>query len=157
MTSFNQESAVDAQANNNNNDPLASLSKLQQDRYYSISHRYGLDGIELVKVVKGRGKNSWPNAVAKSDIVNRSEGQQRKYYQSLTDSFETHVFVSYHDVVQTVSETRSRLGLDPFTESIISQCINEFATVFVFEEETLRDDNGKSYRAVKPLFALLAE
>jgi|GEM_PF-4951667 len=156
MSNFNQ-GAVDAQEYTNNNDPLSSLSRLQLDRYHSVYHRYGVDAAELVKVVKARGKNSWSMVVSKSDVVNRSQGELRKYYRALTDGFETHVFTSSHDVVQIVSETRSRFGYEPFTDSITSQCLNEFATIFVFEEETLKDDNGKSYRAVKPLFALLAE
>src|SRR5690606_19057394 len=112
----------------------------QLDRYHSTYYRYHESALGLVLSVKARGKNSWVPVMQKSDIVNSSSGDMRNYYKSLTDGFDIGTPVSMYDLIQVVSAKRSRYGLPPFTNNILSQCLNEFEKVFVYEEDTYNID-----------------
>jgi hypothetical protein len=156
----NKQNPINYMEKNNSDAEHASksqLTKLQSDRFYSIYHRYQEDGRKLVKVVKARGKNSWLPILHKSETVNNTTGEERKYYRSITGSFEIDVMAPLPDVIQTICEQRSRFGLEPFSDNIPGQCLNEIGKIFVFEEDTYMNHDNNPFKGIKPLFALLVD
>jgi len=136
-------------------DPLDGLSKLQLDRYYSIYHRYQDDAATIVKLIKARGKNAWAPFLLKSDRVNNAEGNDKRYFEAGSDAFEIGVPVKKHDAIETICEIRNRYGFASFSNNITNKCLEEFYSLFIFEEGTFKFPDGE-FRGVKPLFKVLA-
>lgn len=137
---------------------LKGLTSKQLDRYYTIQHRYGMKSLIALDHLKSRRGDLWPGFIKNMDLVNNAVDPMKGYYNTLSEQFSIEEFYIRHDIVTKVSEARSMHKLETFSSNISEKSMEEFKTLFLFEEHHLLVEEGSKerYKAFKPVFAILA-
>lgn len=139
----------------------SKLTPIQQQRYDSIFPVYGEVSTQIVKMLTGRGRNSWQAFLDKMEYYRKAKTVEKEYYNGLYETFEIGVLYQPGQCVGNVSEVRREMELAPYTDKIKIQSERDFFMIYVVEEvyETglVNGEPKKVLKGYRPLIKVKPE
>jgi len=134
------------------------LTAMQKERVNAIYHIYSDRSPVIVKLVNGRGVQSWKFFFYNALRVYQARGEEAEYYRTLTNSFNIDEVYEVDGISRVINEERADNGLPPYIKRINHQCEDDFLTVFFVEEVYFQNTDGSrgKFRGYKPLFKVKA-
>ncbi len=131
------KSLKNAQVESANQNSLVQLTYSQRQKFNYLSSIYSDKDalIELVKLIDGRGRNSWTKINAKISFINDGNRDTQKYLDALYDNFDLLEVYDSDVIISIIGQVRRDLGLEPYITRIKKYCEEDFFNLFVVHEK----------------------
>lgn len=117
--------------------------------------------LKLVKLIDGRGRNSWTKVNAKIAFINDADRDTQRYLDALYDNFEVGKTYTSDQVISVVADVRRDLGLLPYITRLKRYCEEDFFALFIIHEksETISNHGAETSKFIGyvPMFKLKPE
>lgn len=115
-----------SELNYNQKQKFAVLNKLYPDAETTIN---------LVKLIEGKGENSYKSIIDKITAIERCDRQTSLYHDALYDNFEINKLYRFEDIIGDVSSIRMDHQLTPYTSRFKKNCEYDFVSLFITKPE----------------------
>jgi len=160
MSTINKNAVIDGTIEN----AFDNLTYGQKQKFNYLSSIYEDKGalLMLVKLIDGRGRNSWTKINAKIAFINDADRETQRYLDALYDNFVVGQLYTSAQIISIVADVRRDLGLEPYITRLKRYCEKDFFALFIVHEVAEKvTTNGNStvdkFVGYTPMFKLKPE
>jgi hypothetical protein len=140
---------------------LDGLNYLQKQRYDYLYNIYQDDTATLVRLIEGRGRNSWVKVNEKITTLDQAKHSDQNYHDALYDNFEVNAVYTSAEIMGIVGDVRRDNELKPYISRLRANCEADFFSLFIvhdaYEDVTLNNVTTSQFIGYKPVFKLKAD